>query len=138
MSGDMVVWPTPFGFFSFPGDWIQTLGRLKALNYAILIPGHGEPQTDTAYVDRLIGSIEDIRAQVGTLAKQGLSLEEVGKRVDFSRYRDLFGTTERAKTLFKAYWTDPMIENAWKEANGLPIVQGEGEVTVAKQSDKKR
>ncbi|HEY0629208.1 MAG TPA: MBL fold metallo-hydrolase, partial [Sphingomicrobium sp.] len=33
MSGDMVVWPIPFGFFSFPGDWVQTLGRLKALGY---------------------------------------------------------------------------------------------------------
>lgn len=137
MSGDMVVWPTPFGFFSFPGDWIQTLGKLKALNYAILIPGHGEPQTDTAYIDNLIGSIEDIRAQVGPLAKAGLSLEDVGKKVDFSLYATVFGTTERRKTLFKAYWTDPMTENAWKEAKGLPIVQGEGEVTVSKQSGKK-
>lgn len=137
MSGDIVVWPTPFGFFSFPGEWMQTLGRLKSLGYATLIPGHGEPQTDSAYIDRLIGSIEDIRAQVGPLAKQGLSLEEVSKRVDFSRYRDLFGTTERQKALFKAYWTDPMTENAWKEAKGLPIVQGEGEVTVASQSGKK-
>lgn len=59
MSGDMVVWPTPFGFFSFPGDWVQTLGRLKGLGYKTLIPGHGEPQTDTVYIDRLIGSIED-------------------------------------------------------------------------------
>ena len=137
MSGDMVVWPTPFGFFSFPGDWIQTLGRLKGLGYRTLIPGHGEPQTDTAYIDLLIGSIEDIRAQVGPLAKQGLSLEEVSKRTDFSRYRDLFGKTERMKTLFKAYWADPMTENAWKEAKGLPIKQGEGEVTVATQSGKK-
>jgi glyoxylase-like metal-dependent hydrolase (beta-lactamase superfamily II) len=137
MSGDMVVWPTPFGFFSFPGDWVQTLGRLKALGYSRLIPGHGEPQADTAYIDMVIGSIEDIRAQVGPLAKQGLSLEEVSKRVDFTRYRDMFGKTERQKALFKAYWTDPMTENAWKEAKGLPIVQGEGEVTVATQSGKK-
>ena len=137
MSGDMVVWPTPFGFFSFPGDWVQSLGKLKALGYRTLIPGHGEPQTDTAYIDQLIGSIEDIRAQVGPLAKQGLSLEEVNKRTDFSRYRDQFGKTERMKTLFKVYWTDPMTENAWKEAKGLPIKQGEGEVTVATQSGKK-
>ena len=137
MSGDMVVWPTPFGFFSFPGDWVQTLGKLKALGYKTLIPGHGEPQTDTAYVDQLIGSIEDIRAQVGPLARQGQSLEEVNKRTDFTRYRDLFGKTERQKTLFKVYWTDPMTENAWKEAKGLPIKQGEGEVTVATQSQKK-
>lgn len=137
MSGDMVVWPTPFGFFSFPGDWVQTLGKLKGLGYRTLIPGHGEPQADTAYIDKLIGSIEDIRAQVGPLAKQGLSLEQIGKRVDFSRYRDLFGRDERSMRLFKAYWTDPMTENAWKEAKGLPIKQGEGEVTVATQSGKK-
>jgi hypothetical protein len=30
-----------------------------------------------------------------------------------------------------------MTENAWKEAKGLPIKQGEGEVTVATQSKKK-
>lgn len=138
MSGDIVVWPTPFGFFSYPGDWVQTLKRLKALGYSILIPGHGEPQTDTAYIDQLSGSIDDIRAQVGPLAKAGMSLEEVSKKVDYSRYAAVFGKTERMKTLFKAYWTDPMTENAWKEAKGLPIVQGEGEVTVAKQSDKKR
>ena len=138
MSGDIVVWPTPFGFFSYPADWVATLGKLKALGYKTLIPGHGEPQTDTAYVDQLIGSIEDIRAQVGPLAKAGLSLEEIGQKVDFSRYAALFGTTERRKTLFKAYWTDPMVENAWKEAKGMTIVQGEGEITVAKQSDKKR
>lgn len=137
ISGDMVVWPTPFGFFSFPGDWVQTLGKLKRLGYKTLIPGHGEPQYDTRYIDQLIGSIEDIRAQVGPLAKQGLGLEEVNKRTDFSRYRDLFGKTERQKTLFKVYWTDPMTENAWKEAKGLPIKQGEGEVTVATQSGKK-
>jgi glyoxylase-like metal-dependent hydrolase (beta-lactamase superfamily II) len=137
MSGDMVVWPTPFGFFSYPGEWVQTLGRLKALGYRTLIPGHGEPQSDTAYIDQLVGSIEDIRAQVGPLAKQGLSLEEVNKRTDFARYRDVFGKTERMKTLFKVYWTDPMTENAWKEAKGLPIKQGEGEVTVATQSGKK-
>ena len=137
MSGDMVVWPTPYGFFSFPGDWIRTLGRLKALGYRTLIPGHGEPQTDTTYIDQLIGSIEDIRAQVGPLAKQGLSLDEVRAKLDFSRFEAVFGTDERKQRLFKAYWTDPMTENAWKEAKGLPIVQGEGEVTVATQSQKK-
>ena len=138
ITGDMVVWPTPFGFFSHPAEWVRTLGKLKALGFTTLIPGHGEPQSDAAYIDQLIGSIEDIRAQVGPLAKAGLSLENVTKRVDFSRYAAIFGRTEREKTLFKAYWTDPMVENAWKEAKGLPITQGEGEVTVSRQSGQTR
>ena len=61
----------------------------------------------------------------------------MAKKVDFSRYRDMFGKTDREKRLFKAYWTDPMVENAWKEAKGMPIRQGEGEVTVDSQSRKK-
>jgi glyoxylase-like metal-dependent hydrolase (beta-lactamase superfamily II) len=134
MSGDIVVSPTPFGFFSFPSDWIQTLGRLKALGFRLLVPGHGQLQTDTAYVDQLIAGIEDIRAQVGPLAKQGMSLEEVGKKVDYTRTTATFAPTDRLKPRFKAYWLDPMTENAWKEAQGKPIIQGEGEVTVAKQA----
>ena len=134
MSGDMVVAPTPFGFFSYPADWVSTLGKLKSLNFRVLVPGHGQPQSDTVYIDRLIASIEDIRAQVGPLAKQGLSLEEASKKVDFARTTATFVTTDALSRRFKAYWLDPMTENAWKEAKGLPIVQGEGEVTVAKQA----
>lgn len=138
ITGDVIVAPTPYGFFSYPGEWVQTLQRLKALNFSTLIPGHGEPQFDSQYIDRVIGSIEDIRAQVGPPAISGMSLEDVRKRVDFSRYAEIFGTDERRRRLFKAYWVDPMTENAWKEAKGLPIVQGEGETTVAKQSQSAR
>ena len=130
-TGDIVVAPTPFGFFSFPEAWIDVLERLKALDFALLVPGHGEPQSDTAYLDRLIATIGDIRAQVGPLARQGLSLEQVRERVDFSRQTDIFGTTPRLRATFQGYWLTPMVENAWREARGLPIVQGGGETTPA-------
>ena len=128
MSGDVVVWPIPFGFFSYPAEWIQTLSKLKALRYSILIPGHGEPQSDARYIDQLIALISDVRAQVGPLAKQGLPLDEVRKKVDFSKHADLFATQPRLKPQFQQYWVEPMVENAWKEANGITITQGDGEV----------
>ncbi len=127
VTGDVVVAPTPFGFFSFPEDWIGVLERLKALDFALLIPGHGEPLADTAYLDRLIATIRDIRAQVGPLARQGLSLEEVRERVDFSAQTAIFGTTPRLRSAFEGYWLTPMVENAWREARGLPIIQGGGD-----------
>ena len=124
-TGDIVVWPTPFGFFSFPRDWIDVLQRIKAMNYRILIPGHGEPQTDTAYVDRLIATLTDLRAQIGPLAAQGLSLQEVQRRVDWSAQRAIFGDTPRNARLFDAYWLTPMTINTYMEARGQPMVQGE-------------
>jgi glyoxylase-like metal-dependent hydrolase (beta-lactamase superfamily II) len=128
-TGDVVVAPTPFGFFSFPEDWIGVIERVKALDFALLVPGHGEPMTDAVYLDRLIATIADIRGQVGALAREGLSLEEVRERVDFSAQTDIFGTTPRLRATFEGYWLTPMVENAWLEARGEPIVQGGGEST---------
>lgn len=137
-TGDIVVAPTPFGFFSFPESWIGVLERLKGMNFAVLIPGHGEPQADTAYLDRLIATIRDIRAQVGPLAREGLSLDQVRERVDFSAQTAIFGTTPRQRLQFEGYWLRPMVENAWLEARGDPIVQGEGEATVANSRARSR
>ena len=138
MTGDIVVWPSPFGFFSFPEDWIGVLQRLKGLNYVTLVPGHGEPQTDTAYLDRLIASITDIRGQVGPLARQGLSLEETRQRVDFAPALAQWGTTPRLRAMFEGYWLTPMVENAWREARGDPIVQGGGETTPSSVNRQRR
>ena len=138
ITGDIVVAPTPFGFFSYPEDWIQTLQRIKALEFAVLVPGHGQPMTDAVYLDRLIGTISDIRAQVGPLARQGLSLEEVRSRVDFSAQTAIFATEPRFRTAFEGYWRTPMVENAYKEARGEPIVQGGGEGDSTPQTVNRR
>jgi glyoxylase-like metal-dependent hydrolase (beta-lactamase superfamily II) len=129
ITGDIVVAPIPFGFFSYPESWIAVLQRLKALDFALLVPGHGEPQIDQAYLDKLIGTISDIRAQVGPLAREGVALKDMASRLDFARQKAVFGTTPRLAAAFESLWLTPMTENAWKEARGLEIVQGEGEAT---------
>lgn len=125
-SGDIVVAPTPFGFGSYPADWIRALGKLKSLGFKILIPGHGEPQHDAAYLDKLAQAIAAIRAQVAPLAKQGLSLGQVKAKVDLDQTAAKFGPSGRDKAAFQSLFTDPMIENAYKEALGRPIIQGDG------------
>ena len=124
-AGDVVVAPTPFGFYSFPEEWLGVIDRLKGLDSAVLIPGHGEPQRDQAYLDKLRASIVDIRQQVGTLARQGLSLEQVQAKVDYKAQLDRFGDTPRNRQLFEAFWLNPMTVNAWKEARGETFAQGD-------------
>lgn len=126
VTGDIVVAPTPYGFFSYPGDWIETIGKIKALGFRTLIPGHGEPQWDTTYLDKLVAAISDVRAQVGPLAKAGMPLDEVRKKVDFAKSIALFGDTPKVKANAQGLFFDPMIPNAYKEARGEPIIQGEG------------
>lgn len=121
VTGDIVVSPYPFGFGSFPKEWIRTLGTIKALGFKTLIPGHGEPQHDGRYLDTLITAISAIRTQVAALAKQGLSLEDVKAKADFTATAELFGNTPRDKANFQALFGSPMTENAYKEAKGLPM-----------------
>ena len=126
VTGDIVVSPIPFGFGSYSGDWIETIGKIKALGYTTLIPGHGVPQKDTAYLDKLIGALTDLRTQVMPLAKAGMPLEEVKKKVDFTKSIEAFGTTQRIRANTQSLFFDPMTGSVYKEALGQPIVQGEG------------
>lgn len=125
VTGDIVVHPIPFGFYSFPGDWLQAVDRIRALDYRVLIPGHGEPQTDTVYIDRLTATLTDLRAQIGPLARQGLSLADVRTRVNWDAQRAIFGDTPRNRLLFDAYWLTPMTINTWREARNEPFEQGD-------------
>jgi glyoxylase-like metal-dependent hydrolase (beta-lactamase superfamily II) len=127
IAGDIVAAPTPFGFDSYPADWIRTIGRIKALGFKILIPGHGEPQTDASYLDKLVAAITDIRAQVGPLAKAGVKLDEISKKVNFTRSIALFGDDPGSRGNAQALFFDPMIQSAYKEARGEPILQGDPE-----------
>jgi hypothetical protein len=83
------------------------------------------PMTDATYLDHLIASIRDLQAQVGPLARAGAPLDDVRKRVDFSKSIALFGNNPRIKANVQALFFDPMIGNAYKEARGEPIRQGD-------------
>jgi hypothetical protein len=69
--------------------------------------------------------MSDLRAQVFPLAKAGMSLEDVRKKVDFSKSIALFGDTPRAKANLQGLFFDPMIGSVYKEALGQPIIQGD-------------
>jgi len=125
-AGDLVVHPTPYGFGSYPADWIETLGAVNALDYAYLIPGHGAVQTGTAYADQLIALMAEVRAQVAPLAEAGASLEEVREAVDLSDQQALFAQGDDwIANRFNAWWVQPFVGVAYQEATGEPIIQGQ-------------
>ena len=126
VTGDIVVSPIPFGFGSYSADWIETIGKIKALGFTTLVPGHGVPQADTAYLDKLVAALTDLRTQVFPLAKAGMPLEEVRKKVDFTRSMEAFGTAPRIRANVQSLFFEPMTGSVYKEALGQPIVQGEG------------
>jgi glyoxylase-like metal-dependent hydrolase (beta-lactamase superfamily II) len=124
ISGDIVVAPFPFGFGSYPADWLRTLDRIRAYDFEVLVPGHGRPQRDRAYLDRLSGAIAEVRAKVASLVAQGVSLEDARKRLDFTdQTRAFVGDDPWLRRWFSEYWSTPFLASAYKEAKGEPIVQ---------------
>jgi len=125
ITGDLVVMPLPFGFYSYPADWIKTLQGIKALQWTTLVPGHGEPQSDSRYVDALITLLETLTAQVAAGHAAGGTLDDIRAGLDLDEIERQFTNGDPVLArLFHAYWVLPITKSAWKEASGIKIVQG--------------
>ena len=127
-TGDLVVRPTPYGFGSYPTAWADTLRALKALGPALIVPGHGDLQRDTAYVDLLIETLQLVAVQMAPLVAQGLAQDEAAAKLDFSSVEPRFtGGDAQLTTLFDIWFKQPIAQAAWKVARGespaLPLTQ---------------
>ena len=89
-TGDIVVHPAPYAFNMPPVPWAETLRAIKALDYEVLVPGHGDVQRDTAYVDLLIDSATDIAGQRDALLEAGTPVEEIAAALDFTHLEQKF------------------------------------------------
>ena len=119
-AADLVVHPTPYGFGSYPEDWVKSLQALKGLGFSTLIPGHGDLQTDSRYIDLLIETQQLVWEQVSGLAGQGLSLEDIRKQVDFSSVEQRFtGGDALLANRFNSWFKTPIVEAAFNVATGI-------------------
>ena len=119
VAGDLVVLPTPFSLGSYPGEWIQTLRKVSALDAVALVPGHGPVQRDQAYVKLLIRLLESVRTQVAEAVRSGATLEETRARVHLDDLKqELTKGNARLDPMFQACFVVPALERAYQEAKG--------------------
>jgi glyoxylase-like metal-dependent hydrolase (beta-lactamase superfamily II) len=129
-SGDLVVAPIPYGFGSFPQQWIATLDRLAAFDFAQLVPGHGDVMTDREHIRRVQSMLHTVRLQARRAVAAGQDLAAFKESVDLSTFAPaITGGDARRAALLKDWWSDPIARSAWLEARGEPIVQGASDET---------
>ncbi|MDX1556952.1 MAG: MBL fold metallo-hydrolase, partial [Xanthomonadales bacterium] len=118
-TGDVMVFPTPYGFGSYPRSWAGVLRKLKSLEATTIVPGHGDIQSDFAYGDLLIETLELVANQVDVLAAEGKTLEEVRESMDFSSVEHRFTHgDELLKSRFRVWFKTPIVEAAYRLASG--------------------
>ncbi|MEZ5994144.1 MAG: MBL fold metallo-hydrolase [Hyphomonadaceae bacterium] len=124
-TGDVIVAPIPYGFNSYPADWIEVLNQIKALDFAVLAPGHGRPMHDSAYLDQLTSMLTSVRAQVAPLAATETATDAAGAQINLDEARDaIAGEDIWLRRWFRNYWQGPIASSALREARGQPIIQG--------------
>jgi len=119
ITGDMVVHPIPYGFSHFPLEWASTLDALAALDFDILIPGHGEVQTDRVYLDQVRDLLRDVRTQVQRGIDNGQDLETIRQHIDLSRQQRLFARDDPVlRYFFTEYFSNAHITRTYRALTG--------------------
>ena len=78
-----------FAFRDFPDaympDWIESLRRVEALDFDVLVPGHG-PLGTRANVTMFREYLQDLRAEVVKYAREGKSADEMKQLITLPKY----------------------------------------------------
>ncbi|MXW66608.1 MAG: MBL fold metallo-hydrolase, partial [Gemmatimonadales bacterium] len=91
ITGDMLTAGLPYMGDGYVNEWVETLDRLKALDFDWIIPGHGEPYRERERIDHLQAYLQDLWDQSVVLHGQGVSAEDAAARIDLTAHADNFG-----------------------------------------------
>lgn len=119
ITGDVLVAPIPFSFYSYLGDWIGTLTKIDSLPADVIIPGHGQVQRDRSYLHLVRDLLRETLAQVRTASADGADLEAVRERVKLDALQRRFTADDQLRVrAFRAFYFLPATERALREVRG--------------------
>ena len=122
ITGDLLVYPVPYPYGSFFGEWIEAMKKLEAIDASVIVPGHGPVMHDKTYISLVTELLEATRRQAGDAFKRGLKADEAVKAVDLSAFRPRFVAdhTER-EFVFDQGYKPAGVVRAFREAKDGPL-----------------
>lgn len=126
LTGDVVVIPFPFATQSYLTEWAAVLRKIEALQPAIVVPGHGPVQHDTAYVDQLAQMLESVSRQAHSAWQPGMSADDLRKKIDIAAWSEKFSHGDAfIKANFDYMISQPGLDRMWQELSGQWKPEGE-------------
>jgi glyoxylase-like metal-dependent hydrolase (beta-lactamase superfamily II) len=110
-TGDFFEGRPGGGMLSYLGDafideWPASLERLKALDFDVIVPGHGAPLRERKQIEDFQNYLRDFWRQASALRAQGLTAEQAAQRIDMSKYTAHYGQQAArpdARAVMRAY-----------------------------------
>jgi glyoxylase-like metal-dependent hydrolase (beta-lactamase superfamily II) len=81
-TGDLLVEGTSYMGDAYVTEWIETIERLKSLDFDIVLPGHGQAFKGKAKLDHWQAYLRDFWTQAQKLHQAGVPWEEAARQVD--------------------------------------------------------
>ena len=110
-TGDFFEGRPGAGILSYFGDafideWPASLERLKALDFDIIVPGHGLPLRERQQITDFQNYIRDLWRQASALRAQGLTAQQAVEKIDMSKFASQYGLkspTPDPRAVLRAY-----------------------------------
>lgn len=119
LTGDLLVHPWPFATQSYISEWGTVLRRLAAMDAAVIVPGHGAPMHDNVYMIAVAEVLESIDRQARSAWREGMTAEELGKKVDLSGFAEKFSHGDAFyKANFDYMMGQSAVKRMWQELSG--------------------
>lgn len=90
LAGDLLSYPVPFCADSHPSAWIASLETLSRLDARIIVPGHGDAQLDSSFLQLVLDSLRVIQQQVRDALHRGLTLQQTQRAINLATIRTKF------------------------------------------------
>ena len=117
-TGDLLVWPVPFAFNSYPHEWTAVLDSIAALRPAVVVPGHGAVQRDLSYLRETQGMLAAARDSGAAAAARGDSLATALRdvRLTLVRRSDVSDDGKWLDWMFENFFRRPALTAAYRQA----------------------
>ena len=115
-TGDLLVWPVPFAFGSYPREWIAVLDSISALRPRAMVPGHGPVQRDQRYLRQVRTMLVDATAQAAQAHARGDSMAKALRDITLTEHRRAVAGDEKWMNYkFTNFFLTPVLRSAMQQ-----------------------
>lgn len=122
ITGDILLSPYPFAIGgTYPAEWLATLEKLAALDPSVILPGHGDVETNTEFLHGNLALFQEVMRQVKEDKSKGLTAEQTADALkgQSAELAAKIGVKDaETANQFKEYFLDVFVKRAYRELDG--------------------